>query len=265
MQPIDVVYLTCLGIGVCYALVAFLGGHLHLPHVQFGHDAGAGHIGDIGHIGDVGHVGHVGDIGHVGDVGHVGHVGGDVGHVGDMGHVGHVGDVGHAGHMGDVGHAGHAGDAGHAAGHDAGHGHAHTDEPESVSFISPITVSTFLTGFGATGVVTSMGFGLPNVINIPVSLVTATGIAYTGFKLFVRYFVAAQSSSESIVADLVGIPAEVSVAIAPGCIGAINYTDVGRRYSMPARAADGQSFDKGVQVFILRVEGGVAEVWQGQN
>ncbi len=212
MNTIDVVYLTCLSIGVCYALVAFLAGNLHLPHVHIGHDAGAGHIGDLGH----------------------------------------------------VGHAAHA-DVGHTVGHDAGHIHAHADETESVSFVSPITVSTFLTGFGAAGVMTSMGMGLPNIISIPVSFVTALGVAYVGFKSFVRYFVASQSSSESIVAGLVGTPAEVSVAIASGCIGAISYTDVGRRYSMPARAADGQSFDKGAQVFILRVEGGVAEVWEGQT
>jgi Collagen triple helix repeat (20 copies) len=245
MQTIDIVYLTCLGIGVCYALVAFLAGHMHLPHVDIGHDAGAGHIGDIGHVGDVGHVGHVGDVGHIG-------------HVGD---VGHIGDVGDAGHVGDVGHAA---DTGHAVSHDAGHAHAHAEDTESVSFISPITVSTFLAGFGAAGVVTSMGMRLPEVINLPVSFVTATGIAYAGFRLFVRYFIASQSSSESIVAELVGMPAEVSVAITSGCIGAITYTDVGRRYSMPAHAADGQSFEKGTQVFILRVEGGIAEVWQGQ-
>jgi membrane protein implicated in regulation of membrane protease activity len=178
--------------------------------------------------------------------------------VGDVGHVGHVG------HVGDVGHVGHVGDTGHAVGHDAGHGHAHADETESVSFLSPITVSTFLTGFGAAGMVTSMGLSLPDVINVPLSFATATGIAYAGFKLFVRYFVAAQSSSESIVAELVGVSAEVSVAITPGNVGAITYIDVGRRYSMPAHAGDGQSFAKGAQVFILRVEGGVAEVWAGQ-
>jgi membrane protein implicated in regulation of membrane protease activity len=133
-----------------------------------------------------------------------------------------------------------------------------------VSFVSPITVSTFLTGFGAAGVVTSMGLGLPAVINVPVSFVSATGIAYVGFRLFVKYFIASQSSSESIVAELVGMPAEVSVAISPGCIGAITYTDVGRRYSMPARAVNEKSFEKGAQVFILRVEGGVAEVWEGK-
>ncbi len=234
MHTIDVVYLTCLGIGVCYALVAFLAGSLHLPHINVGHDAGAGHIGDIGHVGHVGHVGHGGD----------------------MGHVGHVGDVGHAGHVADTGHA---------VSHDLGHGHGHAEETESVSFISPITVSTFLAGFGAAGVVTSMGLGLPEVINIPISFVTATGIAAAGFRLFVQYFIASQSSSESIVAELVGVPAEVTVTIAAGCIGAITYTDVGRRYSMPARGADSQSFEKGAQVFILRVEGGVAEVWQGQQ
>jgi hypothetical protein len=243
MHTIDVVYLTCLGIGVCYALVAFLAGNMHLPHVNVGHDTGAGHIGDIGHIGHVGHVGHVGD----------------------AGHIGHVGDVGHVGHVGDVGHAGHVADTGHAVSHDLGHGHGHAEETESASFISPITVSTFLAGFGAAGVVTSMGLGLPEVVNIPVSFVTATGIAAAGFRLFVRYFIASQSSSESIVAELVGMPAEVSVTITAGCIGAITYTDVGRRYSMPARGADGQSFEKGAQVFILRVEGGGAAVWQGQQ
>jgi hypothetical protein len=220
MHTIDVVYLTCLGIGVFYALVAFLAGNSHLPHAHLGHDGGVGHAG----------------------------------------HTGHVGDVGHAGHVGDAGHA--APNA--TAGHGPSHGHAHVDETESVSFISPITVSTFLAGFGAAGVVTSMGLGLPEVINIPASFATATGIAYVGFRLFVRYFIASQSSSESIVAELVGMPAEVSVTITSGCIGAITYTDVGRRYSMPARAADGQSFEKGAQVFILRVEGGVAEVWQGR-
>jgi membrane protein implicated in regulation of membrane protease activity len=160
------------------------------------------------------------------------------------------------------------GDAGHvapnAASHGPSHGHAHLDETESVSFVSPITVSTFLAGFGAAGVVTSMGLGLPEVINIPASFATAMGIAYVGFRAFVRYFIASQSSSESIVSELVGMPAEVSVAITSGCIGAITYTDVGRRYSMPARGTDSQSFEKGAQVFILRVEGGVAEVWQGQ-
>jgi hypothetical protein len=208
-----------LGIGVFYALVAFLAGNFHLPHVHLGHDGGVGHIG----------------------------------HVGDMGH------VGHAGHVGDASHT-----TPNAAGHGPSHGHAHVDETESVSFISPITVSTFLAGLGAAGVVTSMGLRLPDVINIPASFATATGIAYVGFRAFVRYFIASQSSSESIVSELVGMPAEVSVTITSGCIGAITYTDVGRRYSMPARGADGQSFEKGAQVFILRVEGGVAEVWQGK-
>jgi len=211
MQSIDVVYLTCLGIGLCYAFVAFVLGNLHLPHVHIGDAAGAGHAGHVGHIGDVGHAGHVGH-----------------------------------------------GDSG------AAHGHVHADETESASFVSPITVSTFLTGFGAAGVVTSMGLGLPTVINVPVSFVSATGIAYVGFRLFVKYFIASQSSSESIVGELAGTPAEISVTISPGCIGAITYTDVGRRYVMPARASEGKSFEKGAQVFILRVEGGIAEVWEGQ-
>jgi len=167
--------------------------------------------------------------------------------------------------VGDVSHAGHVGDTGHTAGHGPGDAHAHADEFEPVSILSPITVSTFLTGFGAAGVVTSMGLGLPAVVNVPVSFATATGLAYAGFRLFVRYFVLAQSSSESRVADLVGNPAEVSVTIAPGGLGAITYTDVGRRFSMPARGVGGQSFARGEQVFILRVEGGVAQVWQGQS
>jgi membrane-bound ClpP family serine protease len=150
------------------------------------------------------------------------------------------------------GHDAHAdvGTGGHAEA-----GFEHTGMPGIAPF-SPTTIASFLTAFGAFGMIFSkFEFTRPVLISAPLSVLCGLAIAAAVFFMFNAIFSRTQSSSESHVGALVGASATVITPIPQHGVGEIAYVHGGSRYTAPARSESGAAIVGGQTVKINRVVG----------
>ena len=156
--------------------------------------------------------------------------------------VGHLfgGDADH----GDLGTGGHA---------EAGFDHSGITE---MSFFSPTVMASFITAFGALGMIFSK---IPATSSVwasgPLSAIGGLVIAAAVFWLFNTVFEKTQSSSEAQVATLVGQIASIATPIPKDGVGEIAYVRAGSRYTAPARSEQGEPISAGQAVRITRVIG----------
>jgi len=138
-----------------------------------------------------------------------------------------------------------------ASGHfDVGHPHP----------VSGTTIATFITGFGAGGIVghylLQWSFGW--------SLLLATGggllLAGAAYLVLDLIFSQTQAGSEHTVEDAVGRDAEVITAIPAGGVGEIAFVVRGQRDQAPARSTDGAAVPRGRVVVVDRMVGQTAYV-----
>ena len=180
-------------------------------------------------------------------LGEIGHHGVDLaGHDTVLGgaDVGHAMDVGH-----DVGHV----DAG-ALAHDVGLGQEH------ISPFKPLTIATFLTGFGGLGLVSQLGLRVSPLVSLFVAGPGALAIAAIEFAAFVKLVIRAQASSEATFYEPLGSEAEVTVAIPKKGLGQVAYHVKGFRYMSPARSDDGKPIKQGERVRIMKCSDNVYTV-----
>jgi len=151
-------------------------------------------------------------------------------------------------------------------GHDAPHvdvgtgGHAEAGFQDTglpgLSPFSPTTIASFLTAFGAFGLIFSRIEATKSPwVSAPLSVVGALLVAAGVVTLFGWVFHKTQSSSESIVASLVGTSATVITPIPANGVGEIAYVQSGTRYSAPARDERGAPVTNGQTVKIVRIVG----------
>lgn len=150
---------------------------------------------------------------------------------------------GHDGHA-DVGTGGHA-----EAGFD------HSGMP-GISFFSPTVLASFVTAFGAFGMIFSKIPATSSMwISAPAASVSGAVIAALVFWFFNAMFEKTQSSSESRVCTLVGMTASIITPIPANGVGEIAYVQSGARYTAPARCESGQCITAGQTVRITRIVG----------
>lgn len=148
------------------------------------------------------------------------------------------------GHEADVGTGGHA-----EAGYD------HSGVP-GISFFSPTVLACFVTAFGACGLILSHIESTRSVwVSAPISAVAGAIMALLAFLLFNWMFHKTQSSSESRVAELVGLDASIVTPIPINGVGEIAYVQGGTRYTAPARTETGTAVPAGRPVRITRIVG----------
>ena len=148
------------------------------------------------------------------------------------------------------------------AGHDSldatGHaesGLSHDGEP-GISFFSPTVLASFITTFGAVGLILTKIDATHSVwISAPISLVSAFLIALAVLALFNFMFNKTQGSSESRVATLIGHTAAIITPIPENGVGEISYVQSGSRYTAAARSEKGSMIGAGKTVKITRIVG----------
>jgi len=155
--------------------------------------------------------------------------------------------------------------AGHFfGGHDGGDvgtgGHAEAGFDDAgvpgISFFSPTVLASFVTAFGAFGLIFSKIEATSSVwASAPLSLLGACLVAFGVLWLFNTIFQKTQSSSESRVATLVGLTASIATPIPANGVGEIAYIQAGSRYTAPARAEKGVAISAGQPVKITRIIG----------
>ncbi len=144
----------------------------------------------------------------------------------------------------DIGTGGHA-----EAGFD------HSGMP-GISFFSPTVLASFVTAFGAFGLIFTRIPATNNVwASAPLAALGGGIVAWLVFLLFNAMFSRTQSSSESQVASLVGQTASVITPIPAAGVGEIAYVQGGTRYTAPAREEGGKAVGPGQPVKISRVVG----------
>ena len=149
---------------------------------------------------------------------------------------------------------------GHGHGDVGTGGHAEAGFDQSgmpgISFFSPTVLASFVTAFGAFGLIFSRIPATSNVwASAPLSAVGSGIVAWLVFLLFNAMFKSTQSSSESQVASLVGQTASVITPIPENGVGEIAYVQGGTRYTAPAREESGRHVSNGQTVRICRVVG----------
>ena len=147
-------------------------------------------------------------------------------------------------------------------GHDAigtgGHADAgmQGDGVPGISFFSPTILASFITAFGAFGMILSEIPATSSVwLNAPLAFVIALGVALGVLWLMNAIFRKTQGSSEARVGHLVGTTASLASPIPENGVGEISYVYGGSRYSAPARSEDGHAIGAGQTVKITRIVG----------
>jgi len=124
-----------------------------------------------------------------------------------------------------------------------------------ISPISPITISAFITAFGAVGIISRQLFEVSG----PMSLLWSTlgGLLLSGamFLFYSRFLIGSQGSSEVRVSQLVGLTAEVVAPIPEDGIGEIAVIAQGSRVTYPARSSQGNAIKRGSLVVIDQMLG----------
>ncbi len=131
-----------------------------------------------------------------------------------------------------------------------------SDGIPGISLLSPTVLATFITAFGAFGLI------LCNIqvtsspwVNSPLAFVGGLAVALVVLWMFNAMFKRTEGSSESRVSQLVGQRAAIVSPIPINGVGEISYTQAGSRYSAPAREEHGQPVASGQTVKITRIVG----------
>jgi membrane-bound ClpP family serine protease len=150
------------------------------------------------------------------------------------------------------------GDADHGELGTGGHAEAGFDQTgmPGVSFFSPTVIASFVTAFGALGMIFTKVPATNSVwISGPLSALGGLAMAGIVFWVFNAMFEKTQSSSEARVATLVGQIASIITPIPENGVGEIAYVRAGTRYTAPARSEQGEPIRAGQAVRVTRVIG----------
>jgi membrane protein implicated in regulation of membrane protease activity len=149
------------------------------------------------------------------------------------------------------GHAGatHSPGGEHSAGHSLG-GDVGGESMPTISPLSPVTIATFATAFGGTGMVLDR-IGLPGFLSVLGATAGGGMTAAAVFYLFYRVFRVTQSTSGVSARQAIGREAEVIVTIPEKGVGEIAYVLGGRRFNAPARTEDGSGLHSRSRVVIV--------------
>jgi hypothetical protein len=129
-----------------------------------------------------------------------------------------------------------------------------------VPTLSPITVASFVTAFGAFGLISTGLFDASTRGSLIWAMVGGFVVAVIAHFAFGYFLIGPQGSSEVRLEDLAGIQAEVITPIPADSVGEIAFVAQGGRVTYTAKSADNLPIPRGTTVFIEKVIGGVAIV-----
>jgi membrane protein implicated in regulation of membrane protease activity len=137
---------------------------------------------------------------------------------------------------------------------DGGHDVAHAADGEGgPSILSSRIIASFVAAFGFGGTIgryLDLGYPASSAFGIVSGVVLASVV----FK-FAEILYAQQASSEVKMTSLVGMTAEVAIAIPEGHVGQISLSAAGERSMHIARSRDGKAIPEGTSVVIRELRG----------
>ncbi len=169
------------------------------------------------------------------------------------------------GHMQGIPGAGHGGfhaPTGHGTGfgEGAGSGKSLAARGGSVSPVNFMTACAFLAWFGGVGFLVTRYYALAAVAAVSAAMAGGVTGASIVFLFLAKVLLPHETQLDPADFEMVGTLATVTLAIRPGGIGEIQFTQEGARRSASARSDDGQALERGAEVVVARYERGVAYV-----
>jgi membrane protein implicated in regulation of membrane protease activity len=142
----------------------------------------------------------------------------------------------------------------HVGDMDGGHDISHAADGEGgPSIFSSRIIASFVAAFGFGGTIGRyLDFGYP--VSSAFGIVSGVVLASVVFK-FAQILYSQQASSEVKMTSLVGMTAEVAIAIPEGHLGQISLSAAGERSTHIARSRDGKAIPQGTPVVIREIRG----------
>jgi hypothetical protein len=142
----------------------------------------------------------------------------------------------------------------HVGDMDGGHDVSHAADGEGgPSIFSSRIIASFISAFGFGGTIGRyLEFGYP--ASSAFGIVSGVVLASIVFK-FAEILYSQQASSEVKMTSLVGMTAEVAIAIPEGHLGQISLSAAGERSMHIARSRDGKAIPQGTSVVIRELRG----------
>jgi membrane protein implicated in regulation of membrane protease activity len=142
----------------------------------------------------------------------------------------------------------------HVGDMDGGHDVSHAADGEGgPSIFSSRIMASFISAFGFGGTIGRyLEFGYP--VSSAFGIVSGVVLASIVLK-FAQILYSQQASSEVKMTSLVGMTAEVAIAIPEGHLGQISLSAAGERSMHIARSRDGKAIPQGTSVVIRELRG----------
>jgi membrane protein implicated in regulation of membrane protease activity len=126
--------------------------------------------------------------------------------------------------------------------------------------LSPITIASFVTAFGAFGMISMGLFQVSSRTSLIWAIVGGLIVAAIAHFAFGYFLIAPQGSSEIRLRDLVGTIAEVITPIPADSVGEVAFVAQGGRVTYTAKSLNSVAINRGTTVVIEKIVGGVAVV-----
>ncbi|MBI3177713.1 MAG: hypothetical protein HYZ35_06965 [Chloroflexi bacterium] len=126
--------------------------------------------------------------------------------------------------------------------------------------LSPVTIASFVTAFGAFGLIAQGLFNADAVGSLAAAAAGGVIVAVIAHFAFGYFLIAPQGSSEVTMKDIIGVAAEVITPIPADSVGEVAFVAQGGRVTFTAKSATGQSINRNTTVVIERMVGGVVFV-----
>ena len=134
------------------------------------------------------------------------------------------------------------------------------DGQHGISPISPLTLATFVSAFGAIGLVSTGLFEASERASLLWAALGGFAFSVMMYFAFTYLFIKPQGSSEVRVAELAGHTAQVITPIPIDGLGEVALVSQGGRVTYSARSLQGIAIDRGRTVRVVRVSSGIADV-----
>lgn len=134
------------------------------------------------------------------------------------------------------------------------------DGAQEAAGVSMLAIASFVSAFGAFGLIAVTLFGAGTVVSLLMAFVGGLVFGILG-QLFFVYILSTTISSEVRQAALVGLTAEITTPIPSNGVGQIAFVAKGSRHTFAARTTTAsESVERGTPVRIERIVGNIAYV-----
>ena len=119
-----------------------------------------------------------------------------------------------------------------------------------LQIFSPITAATFVTVFGATGLVCTIGLDMDPRLSLVVAAVAGGTLSLIVAYIYGRVLVEMHGTTEISHEDMIGVIAQVTIPIPANGLGEVRLEVKRELISRPARSSDNTDIARGTTVVV---------------